>query len=98
VRPEPRVWVKWGKFEEEHSKLEKACEVFQTALGFYGDDEEQIEKAQVVFSVFAKMETRPKEYEHARVIYKRGVGHQDMWSIVNEDINMRSETPGTRKY
>ena len=70
IRPEPRVWVKWGKFEEERGKLDKAREVFQTALEFFGDDEEQIEKAQAVFNAFAKMETRLKEYERARVIYK----------------------------
>ncbi|KAF9077362.1 TPR-like protein [Rhodocollybia butyracea] len=70
VRPEPRVWVKWGKYEEERQKLDKAREVFQTALDFYGDDEEQVEKAQAVFSAFAKMETRLKEYDRARVIYK----------------------------
>lgn len=70
VRPEPRVWVKWGKFEEERANLTKAREVFQQALEFFGDEEEQIEKAQAVFSSFAKMETRLKEYERARVIYK----------------------------
>lgn len=40
------------------------------ALEFFGDDEEQIEKAQAVFAAFAKMETRLKEYERARTIYK----------------------------
>ncbi|KAG9045708.1 NineTeen Complex (NTC) component [Tulasnella sp. UAMH 9824] len=70
VRPEPRVWVKWGKFEEERGKLDKGREVFQMALEFFGDDEEQVEKAQAVFSNFAKMETRQKEFERARVIYK----------------------------
>ncbi|THV04777.1 protein prenylyltransferase [Dendrothele bispora CBS 962.96] len=70
VRPEPRVWVKWAKFEEERGRLDKAREVFQTALEFFGDDEEQMEKAQAVFSAFAKMETRLKEYDRARVIYK----------------------------
>lgn len=70
IRPEPRVWVKWGKFEEERGKLDKAREVFQTALEFFGDDEEQVEKAQAVFNAFAKMETRLKEHERARVIYK----------------------------
>ncbi|KAF8905196.1 hypothetical protein CPB84DRAFT_610102 [Gymnopilus junonius] len=70
IRPEPRVWVKWGKFEEERGRVDKAREVFQTALEFYGDDEEQVEKAQAVFNSFAKMETRLKEYERARVIYK----------------------------
>ena len=72
VRPEPRVWVKWGKFEEERGRVDKAREVFQTALEFFGDDEEQVEKAQAVFNAFAKMETRLKEYERARVIYKVG--------------------------
>ncbi|OJA11562.1 hypothetical protein AZE42_07106 [Rhizopogon vesiculosus] len=70
VRPDPRVWVKWSKFEEEREKLDKAREVFQTALQFFGDEEEQVEKAQAVFNAFAKMETRLKEYERARVIYK----------------------------
>ena len=56
--------------EEERARLDKAREVFQTALEFFGDDEEQVEKAQAVFSAFAKMETRLKEYERARVIYK----------------------------
>ncbi|KAH7889112.1 hypothetical protein F5I97DRAFT_1803327 [Phlebopus sp. FC_14] len=70
VRPEPRAWVKWAKFEEERGRLDKAREVFQTAIQFFGDEEEQIEKSQVVFNAFAKMETRLKEYERARVIYK----------------------------
>ncbi|KAG1725259.1 uncharacterized protein EDB91DRAFT_1239868 [Suillus paluster] len=61
VRPDPR---------EERGKLDKAREVFQTALQFFGDEEEQVEKAQAVFNAFAKMETRLKEYERARVIYK----------------------------
>ncbi|TFK65896.1 protein prenylyltransferase [Pluteus cervinus] len=70
IRPEPRVWVKWAKFEEERGRVDKAREVFKTALEFFGDDAEQIEKAQAVFSAFAKMETRLKEYERARTIYK----------------------------
>ncbi|THH15994.1 hypothetical protein EW146_g4572 [Bondarzewia mesenterica] len=70
VRPEPRVWIKWGKFEEERNRVDKAREVFQTALEFVGDDEERVDKAQVVFSAFAKMEARLKEFERARVIYK----------------------------
>ncbi|KAF8346034.1 pre-mRNA-splicing factor CLF1 [Amanita rubescens] len=74
VRPDPRVWVKWGKFEEERIRVDKAREVFQTALEFFGDDAEQVEKSQAVFSAFAKMETRLKEYERARVIYKFALG------------------------
>lgn len=72
VRPEPRVWVKWAKFEEERGGLDKAREVFQTAVSFFGDSEESMEKAQAIFNAFAKMETRLKEYERARVIFKAG--------------------------
>ncbi|KAG1741196.1 hypothetical protein EDD22DRAFT_921500 [Suillus occidentalis] len=46
VRPDSRVWVKWAKFEEERGKFDKAREVFQTAFQFFGDEEEQVEKAQ----------------------------------------------------
>ncbi|KAG2046043.1 hypothetical protein BDR06DRAFT_1039780 [Suillus hirtellus] len=56
VRPDPRVWVKWAKFEEEQWKLDKAREVFQTTLQ--------------AGNALAKMETQLEEYEHARVIYK----------------------------
>jgi crooked neck len=70
TRPTPRNWCQWAKFEEERGKPDKAREVFQTALEFFGDEEEQIEKAQQVFAAFARMETRLKEFERARVIYK----------------------------
>ena len=69
-RPIPKNWVIWAKFEEDRGRADKAREVFQTALEFFGDEEEQVEKAQAVFSSFAKMETRLKEFERARVIYK----------------------------
>jgi crooked neck len=70
VRPEPRIWVKWAKFEEERGMIDRARDVFDTALRFFGDDEEEVDKAQAVFAAFARMETRLKEYERARVIYK----------------------------
>ncbi|KAK4688479.1 crooked neck, partial [Tremellales sp. Uapishka_1] len=70
VRPIPKNWVTWAKFEEERAKADKAREVFQTALEFFGDEEEQVEKAQAVFGAFARMETRLKEFDRARVIYK----------------------------
>ncbi|KAI0665389.1 hypothetical protein C8Q78DRAFT_1115406, partial [Trametes maxima] len=70
-RPEPRVWVKWGKFEEERAKLDKARKVFQTTLEFFRDDEEQIEKAQAVLNAFTKMEIGLKEYERARGLFTR---------------------------
>ncbi|RXK38500.1 pre-mRNA-splicing factor CLF1 [Tremella mesenterica] len=70
VRPIPKNWVTWAKFEEDRGKPDKAREVFQTALEFFGDEEEQVEKAQAVFAAFARMETRLKEFDRARVIYK----------------------------
>ncbi|KAG2359468.1 hypothetical protein BDR07DRAFT_1414879 [Suillus spraguei] len=45
VRPDLRVWVKWANFEEERGKLDNARQVFQTALQFFGDEEEQVGKA-----------------------------------------------------
>ncbi|CAD6890658.1 unnamed protein product [Tilletia controversa] len=69
--PEPRMWIKWAKFEEDRHHSDKARQVFQMALDFFGDDDEaKLEKAQTVYTAFAKMETRLKEYERARMIYK----------------------------
>ena len=70
MHPEPRVRVRWAKFEEERSKYGKARKVFQTAPQFLGDEEEQIEKAQAVFNAFAKMESHLKECNRARMMYE----------------------------
>ena len=58
-----------AKFEEEQGEYDKAHGVFQTALQFLGNEEEQIEKAQAVFNAFTKMEVRSKDYDCAHVIY-----------------------------
>lgn len=71
-RPTPKNWVTWSKFEEDRGEIDKAREVFQTALEFFGDGEEEVDKAQGVFGAFARMETRLKEFERARTIYKVG--------------------------
>nr|XP_031862573.1 pre-mRNA-splicing factor CLF1 [Kwoniella shandongensis]KAA5529645.1 pre-mRNA-splicing factor CLF1 [Kwoniella shandongensis] len=80
--PNDKAWQSYIKLEERYNELDrasaiyerwigyKAREVFQTALEFFGDEEEQVEKAQAVFAAFARMETRLKEFERARVIYK----------------------------
>lgn len=70
VRPTPKNWVLWARFEEERGRTDKAREVFQTALEFFGDAEEEVERAQSVFAAFARMETRLKEFDRARTIYK----------------------------
>ncbi|GAA6047031.1 hypothetical protein JCM3770_004161 [Rhodotorula araucariae] len=68
--PEPKHFVKWAKFEEERGNVDRAREIYQMGFEFYGQDEEGIDKAQSLYSAFAKMEVRQKEYERARVIYK----------------------------
>lgn len=68
--PEPRQWIKWAKFEEDRSAYDQARRVFTMALEFFGEDEDRMEKAQTIYTAFAKMETRLKEYDRARVIYK----------------------------
>ncbi|CDS00171.1 probable protein CCN1-putative cell cycle control protein [Sporisorium scitamineum] len=68
--PTSKQWIRWAKFEEDRGNLEKARIVFQMALDYIGEDEEAMEKAQSVFTAFAKMESRLKEYERARAIYK----------------------------
>ncbi|WFD18479.1 NineTeen Complex (NTC) component [Malassezia caprae] len=67
---EPKQWIKWAKFEEDRGSLEQARKVFHMALDFFGEEEGALERAQTVFTAFAKMETRQGEYERARMIYK----------------------------
>ena len=68
--PEPKQWIRWAKFEEERDNLDKARNVFHMALDFFGEEEAALERAQTVFTAFAKMETRQAEYDRARMIYK----------------------------
>ncbi|WFD29844.1 NineTeen Complex (NTC) component [Malassezia sp. CBS 17886] len=68
--PEPRQWTRWAKFEEDRHELDKARSVFHMALDFFGEDEAALERAQTVFTAFAKMETRQGEYGRARTVYK----------------------------
>ncbi|KAG2007355.1 pre-mRNA-splicing factor CLF1 [Coprinopsis cinerea AmutBmut pab1-1] len=70
VSPEVKTWIRWARFEEERGCAEKAREVFRTAVEFYGEEPEDVERAQGLYAAFAKMETRLKEYERARVVYK----------------------------
>lgn len=68
--PEPRRWIRWAKFEEDRSAIDKARNVFHMALDFFGEGESALERAQTVFTAFAKMETRQGEVDRARIIYK----------------------------
>ncbi|GAA5924690.1 hypothetical protein JCM1841_006386 [Sporobolomyces salmonicolor] len=68
--PEPKQFIKWAKFEEERGQVDRAREIYQMGFEFFGQDEEGIDKSQSLYSSFAKMEVRHKEYDRARVIYK----------------------------
>ncbi|CAH7687238.1 hypothetical protein BY996DRAFT_6434315 [Phakopsora pachyrhizi] len=68
--PDPRNWIKWAKFEEDRQKISRAREIFQMAFEYFGEEEEDLERAQNIYTAFAKMESRHKEYERARTIYK----------------------------
>ncbi|KAI9100503.1 hypothetical protein DFS34DRAFT_713059 [Phlyctochytrium arcticum] len=66
VHPQPKNWIKWAKFEESIGKADGAREIYEKCLELLGED--YID--QNVYVSFAKFETRQKEYERARVIYK----------------------------
>ncbi|OTB19569.1 hypothetical protein K445DRAFT_18119 [Daldinia sp. EC12] len=66
VHPEPRNWIKWAKFEEEYGTSDLVREVFGAAVEALGDEfvDERL------FIAYARFETKLKEYERARAIYK----------------------------
>ncbi|KAL7942352.1 TPR-like protein [Trichoderma barbatum] len=66
VHPEPRNWIKWAKFEEEYGTSDLVREVFGTAVETLGDEfvDEKL------FIAYARFESKLKEYERARAIYK----------------------------
>ncbi|KAM0520217.1 hypothetical protein ACHAPE_003497 [Trichoderma viride] len=66
VHPEPRNWIKWAKFEEEYGTSDLVREVFGTAVEALGDEfvDEKL------FIAYARFESKLKEYERARAIYK----------------------------
>ncbi|EGG07224.1 uncharacterized protein MELLADRAFT_43256 [Melampsora larici-populina 98AG31] len=68
--PDPKNWIKWAKFEEERQKIERSREIFQMAFEYFGEEEDDLERAQSIYTSFAKMESRHKEYDRARMIYK----------------------------
>ena len=66
VHPEPKNWVKWARFEEENGTSDLVREVFGMAVETLGDDfmDEKL------FIAYAKFESKLKEYERARAIFK----------------------------
>ena len=69
VHPEPRNWIKWARFEEENGTSDLVREVFGIAVETLGDtfiDER-------IFVAYARYETKLKEFDRARAIYKYGL-------------------------
>ncbi|EEB05887.2 complexed with Cdc5 protein Cwf4 [Schizosaccharomyces japonicus yFS275] len=66
VHPEPMNWLRWVRFEEDCGNLTNVRNVFSAALDALGL--EFIDEKLLV--AFAKFETRQKEYERARTIYR----------------------------
>ncbi|RKP24063.1 hypothetical protein SYNPS1DRAFT_17693, partial [Syncephalis pseudoplumigaleata] len=66
VHPMTKNWLKWVKFEEDLSNIDHAREIFDQAFQFLGDDHMD----QKLVIAFAKFETKQREYERARAIYK----------------------------
>lgn len=66
VHPEPRNWIKWAKFEEESGTSDLVREVFGLAIESLGD--ELVDEK--LFIAYARFESKLKEYERARAIYK----------------------------
>ena len=66
VHPEPKNWIKWARFEEENGTSDLVREVFGIAIETLGDDfmDEKL------FIAYARYETKLKEYERTRAIYK----------------------------
>ncbi|KAI9594755.1 hypothetical protein BDF19DRAFT_471519 [Syncephalis fuscata] len=66
VHPVTKNWLKWVKFEEDLSNVDQVREIFDNAFQFLGDDHMD----QKLVIAFAKFETKQREYERARSIYK----------------------------
>ncbi|KAI9339058.1 hypothetical protein BDR26DRAFT_862556, partial [Obelidium mucronatum] len=64
--PQPKNWLKWAKFEESIGRTDFAREIYEKCIETLG--EEFVD--QNVYISFAKFETRLKELERARAIYK----------------------------
>lgn len=66
VHPEPRNWIKWARFEEENGTSDQVRQVFGMAIETLGDEfmDERL------FIAYARFETKLKELERARAIYK----------------------------
>lgn len=64
--PQPKNWLKWARFEEAETHVDFARKVYEELLSTLGS--EYLD--QNTYISFASFETRNKQIERARVIYK----------------------------
>ncbi|KAK4987631.1 NineTeen Complex (NTC) component [Elasticomyces elasticus] len=79
VHPEARNWLKWTRFEEENGTSDLVRDVFGMAIETLGEhfaDER-------LFIAYARFETKLKEYERARAIYKFALDRMPRSKSVN---------------
>jgi crooked neck len=73
VHPQPENWIKWARFEQEYGTVENVRDVFtlavDTMLAAVGD--EYLDEKVLV--EWAKWESRQREWERARAIFKFGL-------------------------
>ena len=66
VHPEAKNWIKWARFEEENGTSSLVRDVFGAAIETLGNNFAD----EKLFLAYARYETKLKEYERARAIYK----------------------------
>ncbi|KAI9891473.1 MAG: NineTeen Complex (NTC) component [Vezdaea aestivalis] len=69
VHPQPSTWRKWANFEQENGTADLVRDVYSSAVDTLGDDFAD----EKLFKDYARYETKLKEYERARAIYKYGL-------------------------
>ncbi|KAJ3211599.1 Crooked neck-like protein 1 [Dinochytrium kinnereticum] len=69
AHPNSKNWLKWAKFEESIGMPDHSREIYEKCIETLGDEFVD----QNVYISFAKFETRLKEIERARAIYKYAV-------------------------
>lgn len=68
VHPQPRNWIKFAQFEQESGSLESCRQVFSDAIDSYLQNPEE-----TLFIEFAPLETKLRESDRARAIYRFGL-------------------------
>ncbi|GAB6020509.1 Crooked neck-like protein 1 [Chamberlinius hualienensis] len=66
VHPDPKNWIRYARFEEQHGFISSGRAVFEQAIEFFGEDHMD----EKLFIAFAKFEENQREHDRVRVIFK----------------------------